>query len=216
MLHQNLFTAGINYINLLFDAEQLPDDLVPYLGLLKHVLGYVDTENYSYGELFNEINCHTGGVSSTVNLYGDIREPEKFHTKFEIRTKVLVEIQILHLPMIREVVSRTKLDDDKRLHEILSQVKSRLHMYLTSSGHSAAAIRAMAKFSRSAKMNDRMSGVAFFQTIDALEKDFDGQKETIKKNLRAVMEYVLRPEHLVVSCTSRKNGLEAVKARFRH
>lgn len=56
--------------------------------------------------------------------------------------------------------------------------------------------------------------MAFFQTIDALEKDFDGQKETIKKNLRAVMEYVLRPEHLVVSCTSRKNGLEAVKAEI--
>ena len=214
VLHQNLFTAGINYINLLFDAEQLPDDLVPYLGLLKHVLGYVDTENYSYGELFNEINCHTGGVSSTVNLYGDIREPEKFHTRFEIRTKVLVENTDFAFAMIREIVSRTKLDDDKRLHEILSQVKSRLHMYLTSSGQSAAAIRAMAKFSRSAKMNDRRSGVAFFQTIDALEKDFDGQKETIKKNLRAVMEYVLRPEHLVVSCTSRKNGLEAVKAEI--
>lgn len=28
------------------------------------------------------------------------------------------------------------------------------------------------------------------------------------------MEYVLRPEHLVVSCTSRKNGLEAVKAEI--
>ena len=71
--------------------------------------------------------------------------------------------------------------------EILSQVKSRLHMYLTSSGHSAAAIRAMSKFSKSAKMNDRMSGVAFFQTIDALEKNFDEQKEVLKKNLRAVM-----------------------------
>lgn len=104
---------------------------MPYLGLLKHVLGYVDTENYSYGELFNEINCHTGGVSSTVNLYGDIREPEKFHTRFEIRTKVLVENTDFAFAMIREIVSRTKLDDDKRLHEILSQVKSRLHMYLT-------------------------------------------------------------------------------------
>lgn len=87
LLHQNIFTTGINYINILFDAEKLPDELVPYLGLLKHVLGYVDTENYSYGELFNEINCHTGGISSTVNLYGDMRDPGLFHTKFEIRTK---------------------------------------------------------------------------------------------------------------------------------
>ena len=211
LLHQNIFTTGINYINILFDAEKLPDELVPYLGLLKHVLGYVDTENYSYGELFNEINCHTGGISSTVNLYGDMRDPGFFHTKFEIRTKVLVENTDFAFAMIREMISRTKLDDDKRLHEILSQVKSRLHMYLTSSGHSAAAIRAMSKFSKSAKMNDRMSGVAFFQTIDALEKNFDEQKEVLKKNLRAVMEYVLRPENMMVSCTSKNDGLEAVK-----
>ena len=39
LLHQNIFTTGINYINILFDAEKLPDELVPYLGLLKHVLG---------------------------------------------------------------------------------------------------------------------------------------------------------------------------------
>lgn len=58
-------------------------------------------------------------------------------------------------------------------------------------------------------MNDRMSGVAFFQTIDALEKNFDEQKEVLKKNLRAVMEYVLRPENMMVSCTSKNDGLEA-------
>ena len=140
-----------------------------------------------------------------------MRDPGFFHTKFEIRTKVLVENTDFAFAMIREMISRTKLDDDKRLHEILSQVKSRLHMYLTSSGHSAAAIRAMSKFSKSAKMNDRMSGVAFFQTIDALEKNFDEQKEVLKKNLRAVMEYVLRPENMMVSCTSKNDGLEAVK-----
>ena len=53
--------------------------------------------------------------------------------------------------------------------------------------------------------------MAFFQTIDALEKNFDEQKEVLKKNLRAVMEYVLRPENMMVSCTSKNDGLEAVK-----
>ncbi len=50
----------------------------------------MDTDNYNYGELFNEINCHTGGITSTVNLYGNMREPEKYRIMVELRCKALV------------------------------------------------------------------------------------------------------------------------------
>lgn len=211
LLHQNIFTGGISYIRLLFDAGDLPDGLIPYLGILKHVLGYVDTENYSYGELFNEINCHTGGINPTVNLYGNMREPEKFRIMFELKARVLCDRTDFAFAMMREILNRTVLTDRKRLYEIIAQIKSRLQMYLTSSGHSAAAIRAMAKFSESARINDRMNGVEFYWLIEELERDFEARAEGLIRNLTAVMQYVLRPENLIVSCTSREDGLEAVK-----
>src|SRR5699024_11017464 len=46
VLWQNIPTSGISYIRLLFDADDLPDELVPYMGILKQVLGFMDTENY--------------------------------------------------------------------------------------------------------------------------------------------------------------------------
>ena len=46
ILHHNLYTNGIGYLDLLFDTKQVPQDLIPYLGILKSVLGYVDTEHY--------------------------------------------------------------------------------------------------------------------------------------------------------------------------
>ena len=63
ILHHNLYTNGIGYLDLLFDTKQVPQDLIPYLGILKSVLGYVDTEHYKYGELFNEINARSGGIA---------------------------------------------------------------------------------------------------------------------------------------------------------
>ena len=51
VLHHDLFTNGIGYFNFVFQVEGLELDLVPYIGLLKHVLGFVDTENYGYGSL---------------------------------------------------------------------------------------------------------------------------------------------------------------------
>ncbi|MDO4261117.1 MAG: insulinase family protein [Eubacteriales bacterium] len=211
VLFQNLFTSGISYIRLLFDAGQVPEELIPYLGLLKYVLGYVDTENYSYGELFNEINCHTGGITPTVNLYGDMREPERFRIMFELRTKTLIPDTDFAFAMLREMIGRTKLDDAKRLYEIVAQVRSRLQMFLTGAGHTAAAVRAMAAFSESAWVNDRMNGVAFYGMIEELEQSFEERKGELAEKLRLVMDYVLRPENLIVSCTSGPEGLEAVR-----
>lgn len=211
VLYQEIFTGGISYIRLLFDAESLPEELIPYMGILKHVLGFMDTENYSYGELFNEINCHTGGIVPGVSLYGDMRDRDRFRVMFELRAKVLSGKTDFAFAMMREILKRTRLTDKKRLHEILSQLRSRLQMYLTSSGHSAAAMRAMAGFSRSARMNDRISGVAFYQAVEELEQHFEEHADELTEKLSQVMQYVLRPENLTVSCTSKEDGIEAVK-----
>lgn len=211
LLHQDIFTNGISYIRLLFDAERLPSSLIPYMGILKHVLGFMDTENYSYGELFNEINCHTGGIGPAVNLYGNMREREKYCVMFELKTKVLSEKTDFAFAMMREILHRTKLTDKKRLYEIIAQLKSRLQMYLTSSGHSAAAMRAMAGFSASAQLNDRMTGIAFYQVIEELERNFEERSDDLIRKLSQVMQHVLRPECLTVSCTSGQEGIEAVK-----
>lgn len=211
LLWQDIATNGINYICLLFDAKDLPKSLIPYLGILRHVLGYVDTENYSYGELSNEINCHTGGILSSVGLYGDMRDKNKFRMMLEMRAKVLCDKTDFAFAMMREILNRTKLTDKKRLYEIIAQLKSRLQMYLTSSGHSAAAMRAMSKFFPQARINDQMMGIAFYQVIEDLEQHFDKRAEELIQKLSLVMQYILRPENLIVSCTSREDGLEAVK-----
>ena len=211
VLWHNIPTSGISYIRLLFDADDLPDELVPYMGILKQVLGFMDTENYSYGELFNEINCHTGGISMAVNLYGNMREKECFCMKLEMKAKTLYNKTDFAFAMMREILQKTRFTDTKRLYEIIAQMKSRLQMYLMSAGHSAAAVRAMAKFSRSAKINDRMNGVEFYWLIEDLEQNFEEKKEELIRKLTEVMQYVIRPENLIVSCTAETEGIEAVK-----
>ena len=42
-LYHEVPTNGIAYLDLMFDLKNLAPEKVPYLGLLKSVLGYVDT-----------------------------------------------------------------------------------------------------------------------------------------------------------------------------
>ena len=76
VLHHEIDTNGIGYLELLFDMKYVPEELVPYMGILKSVLGYVDTEHYDYGTLFNEINARSGGILFGISVFTDSKENE--------------------------------------------------------------------------------------------------------------------------------------------
>ena len=52
-------------------------------------MGYVDTENYTYGELFNEINANTGGINCGVEVFDRADSTEEFQAMFSVRGKAL-------------------------------------------------------------------------------------------------------------------------------
>ena len=71
---------GIDYITLMFECNDIAEEEVPYLGLLRAVLGYVNTRSYSYADLkFNshrivilQIRIHADptGNSTGINING--------------------------------------------------------------------------------------------------------------------------------------------------
>ena len=211
VLYHELFTNGIAYINLVFDTCHVPDDLLPYLGLLKSVLGYMDTENYSYAELFNVINIHSGGIYTALNPYADVKEPDQYKGTLQVKAKVLYDKLDFAFTMIREILFATDLSDDKRLYEIIAQVKSRLQMGLTGNGHSTAAIRAMSYFSPSAYFNDCVGGIGLYRLVESIESDFDAQKDSLKEKLRLLMQLIFRPENLMVDYTAEREGLQGLE-----
>ena len=89
MLHHDLYTNGIGYLDLLFDVKEVPETLVPYLGILKSVLGYVDTEHYTYGELFNEINARSGGILFGLQVFGNAKDHQDTMHMVGIKAKTL-------------------------------------------------------------------------------------------------------------------------------
>ena len=44
VLAHNMFTSGIGYLKVLFDTNRVPAEDLPYVGLWKSVLGYVNTK----------------------------------------------------------------------------------------------------------------------------------------------------------------------------
>ena len=212
-LYHDVCTNGIGYADLLFEIHDFDVDTVHYLGLLKSVLGAVDTENYTYGELFNEVNARTGGIAYGIEVFDDAQDTDAFRAMFAVRGKALYPEMDFMFSMIREVLTTSKLDETKRLYEIIARVRSRAQASLASAGHSTAVLRGASYASPMAAFQDEMAGIGYYQFIEKLEKDFDSCKDEIVKNLRKVMEEVLRPENFCVSYTGERESLDVVKAQ---
>lgn len=211
VLHHNLHTNGIGYMELLFETKSVPKELVQYMGVLKFVLCYVDTENYAYNELFNEVNINTGGISAGLSLFSNIKEHDKYTSMFEIRAKVLYENLGVAFRLIDEIIFTSKINDEKRLYEIIARLKSRMQMSMVSAGHSTASMRSLSYFSQSAYFSEITSGISFYRLVERLEADFENAKTDLIAKLRLLMEYIFRPENLIVSYTADEKGFAGLE-----
>ena len=203
-LYHDIFTNGIGYVRLVFDMSHIKKELIPYLGLLKSVLCYVDTEHYQYGDLFNEINIWTGGIASQVATYVNAHDLDTYKVTYEVKISVLFENMEKAFSLVEEILLSSKIEDEKRLLEIISEQKSRMETSMTSAGHSLAAIRAMSYFSETAAFTELISGIPFYRKLEEWESDFQQQKADIVVKLRELMNIIFRAENLMVDYTATK------------
>jgi len=216
LVHHNIETNGIGYVTMMFDLSGIREELLPYVGILQSVLGIIDTTNYEYGELFNEINIHTGGIGTSLELYTDVTKvkEKEFRATFEMRGKALYPKMDVLFSMMREILMESRLDDEKRLKEILAMLKSRLLSSFLSSGHTTAALRALSYTSPMSKFKDDTDGIGFYEAVKKIEEDFDGQKETLIRNLKEIARRIFRADNLMISYTSSEEGIEPMTKAF--
>lgn len=210
VVFHDIFTNGIAYLNLVFDLGKVPEHLFPYVGILKSALMMVDTENFGYSELFDEINIHTGGIRASVNTYTNAKDLKDYKVTLEVRAKALYAERNNALDLMKEIILTSKFDDTKRLYEIIAEAKSRMQSAMTGAGHSTAAIRTLAYFSPTAAISEQISGIPQYRLLEELEKNFEEKKEELVANLKEVAKYIFRPENLLVDITSTSEGYQGL------
>ena len=205
-------TNGIVYLDLLFDAHHISEELIPYLGILKVLMGKLNTTEYSYTDFTDEVNLYTGGISNEVNVTGDVQHADNYQVKYEVRLKVLEANLTRGVELIKSMMLSTQFTDEKRIYEVLAQVKSRLRNELSDSGNVISATRALSCYSRRAKYADSIQGIGFYETLDRIVANFESEKQNLVKKLQEVCGLIFQPQNLLVSVTSDAAGYATLKA----
>ena len=208
-LYHDIFTNGISYFRFMFHASKVPTEYLTYLGLFKNVLGLVDTKEHSYSELFNEIHIATGGMVPVLNLYTDATDLTKCDVYFEWKAKTLEANLQAACDLSREVLLESVFEDEKRLYEIIGEMKSRMQADMTSAGHQVAMGRATSYFSKSAAISNEINGISLYRLVCDLEKNYEERKEELKEKLQDICRFLFRPENLMFDFTGSRTAYDS-------
>ena len=205
LVSHDVFTNGIAYVEYYFKLNQVPLRLMPYLSLLTSLYKEVDTKHYSYSALANEIDLVTGGIGIVLGTMSVNKEQGEYKTGLSIRAKVLTEHLPEALKLMEEILFTSEVTDKKRLKEILAELVSQLKVSIPDNGHVSMANRALSYFSKIAYIKELTDGIAFYEFVSDLHKNFEEKYDEICSNLKAAIHAFAKPENLLISYTGQED-----------
>ncbi|MDO5718329.1 MAG: insulinase family protein [Tissierellia bacterium] len=210
LLYHDLFTGGINYLYLVFDMKLVEQEDIPYISVLSELLGSMDTEKRDRVDLASEIYIKTGGIYFSPVVMRDKEDPNNYHPRFYINTKVLGPDFRPAFSLIDEMINETLFDDEKRFGEIIREIKSKIEMSIFQVGNSVVMNRVKSYFDEVSKYNELLRGIDYFNFIQDIEKNLDDSKKHIEK-VKSVAKKVFNKDNLIANLTGDRESLTNVQ-----
>ncbi|MBQ8262033.1 MAG: insulinase family protein [Lachnospiraceae bacterium] len=210
-LFHNVFTNEIAYVKLLFFMDDLSPEYYPYVSLLKNFFNAFGTEHYTYEQLGYEVNKYTGGISPSTIYFQQEGKTDDFRSAFMLKGKVLYSEITKALDLMKEILFTSDFTDEKRMKEVISELKSRVQAKLLSAGHSTALGRAQSYYSEYGAMLDLCSGIGYYEFLADAEKNFAEKKDEIIHKMQELVSYLFRKENLFIDITATEEGYGLVE-----
>jgi presequence protease len=194
-------TNGIIYLQLMFDARTVPQELIPHAKLLARLLAKLDTAKFGYGEIDTELNIHTGGLAFSLQSYLDIKDGKAYYPKFSASSKVLTPKFEKLMELTGEIITSTKLNNQKRLKEVINERNSELQSMARGSGVNLAIYRLASYLSQSGHFSELTGGLTHVQFISQLVKNFDENVTNLTADLQMVAGILFNKQNLIIGVT---------------
>jgi len=214
VVHYNDFTNNILYTNFYFDISALPQDLVPYASLLSSVLGKLNTENYTFGELDNALNIHTGGFYTRTNTFLENKSDDNLLPKFVITSKATTDKADKLFELAGEIINKSDFNDIERLKTVLVRHQARVDANIKQNGIRYAMTRLSSYYSNDGMFDELTGGLDYYRFITDLVNKFDENSEEIIKNLTKTASLLFTQNNLISSVTCSTEDMEAYAAGF--
>ncbi len=195
ILYHDLFTNGIVYLEVGFNAHVLPADLLPYLKLFGGALVGIGTETEDFVTVQQRIGRKTGGIYPSTHMSAKREADEAALWLFLSGKATMAQVDEM-LNIMRDLFLTVKLDNQERFKQMVLRAKAGLESGLIPSGHSVVNRRLSSYFSESGWLAEQMGGIEYLFFLRRLAQD-------VEEDWPAVLAKLERLHHLLVN----RNGM---------
>lgn len=213
-LFHSEFTNSIVYTSQWFDMRVLPEELIPYAGLVSQLLGKLGTEKYTFEQLDKSLKINAGEFNSYVAVRLPGNDDAKMIPLMVVKMKTTVDKIEVSLDLIKEIVLKTNFSDKGRLKELLKRNQANLETSLNQDGFSAANIRFESYLSRRGMIAEMTSNIDYYRFVTDLLIRFEKDPDQIISTLKNVAVLLFSRNTLSAGVTCSEEDYRVYSSSF--
>ena len=209
-LEVSLPSSDIHYVSFFFDLSHLNEEELQTASLLSRLLGQMSTKRHDYRSLGEEVGRRTGGIGTSL-LFLERLQDEKLYACLQCDLRYLPEEEEAAYAFLKEEILETLFDDEKRLKELLEELRSALQNQTAYRYNAAAAREVTSQLSRSARLTDLCVGRSFLRYLKELCEDLPQRKDALVQQLAAVSEKIFTSRNVFYQVTADEERMAGVE-----
>lgn len=211
ILKHDIFTSGVNYVDICFDLKHIAKEDIFYLSLCEYLMKTLDKKNMTYKDFTVETFLKTGGISTDILTFKDNKD--KFIPKFVVSVKFLNGKIKETIDILKILLKDTIYTDENRIKEVLLTLKNDLEQDVISQGHSFSILRAKSYYSNRYSYEEKIKGLEFLENLQELLKNFEIRKNDLIEKLKFIYKKMLRQNDVILNITTNEN-IKEIENKF--
>ncbi len=210
VLEHELFTGGLTYVGLSFDAAPVADErhtLLPYLGRLTSGMG---AAGLSYDEMARRKALFTGGVSCGVSAMRHL-DGGRAVLRMTLGGRALDRNVGELTAILRDLAVAGDLGDRERARDLLLEMRNGARSNVLEMGHHHAGLLAAAGQDLPSYRNEQYSGFSQIRFLDEAAKNLEGALPELLEAAGEERPRIFSRARLVVNVTADAAGLFAAR-----
>ncbi|MBQ7084116.1 MAG: insulinase family protein [Anaerotignum sp.] len=212
LLHVPLESNGILYLKIFFDISAIPQELLPYTGLLTELLGKLDTKTYSYQQLPTIKNQTFGGLSFQNTSFN--KSSEEYRSFLSVKMKLLKEDIDQAFHILEEILLNTDFNQIENMKKIIKSAKIKGENELQNNAHYYGIFYSGSNLFPGLYIDELTSGIRYYHFLCDIDAQLEKEAAPIIDNLKKVSEIIFSKQNIEAAVGCGDEDFKNVKTKL--